>query len=515
MEINSNVINKNESQFLFEKSRSGKEGLFLPNRKLSHLDLAKAIPSNLKRSSEAHLPEVSEPELLRHFVNLSKKNFSVDTHFYPLGSCTMKYNPKIHEDIAQIPGFSFAHPLQPEAQVQGFLRVLGELAQALCQLTGMDEFSLQPAAGAHGELLGMMLTRAFHASRGEQKRNLVLVPDSSHGTNPASAAQYGYEVVQIPSNSKGCVDLAALASVLDDRVACLMLTNPNTLGLFETEILKVRDLVRLKGALLYYDGANLNALLGNVCPGNMGFDIVHLNLHKTFTTPHGGGGPGAGPVGVTKELAPFLPNPQIVQRDGKWMLDYNRPQSIGKVRSFFGNTGILLRAYVYIRMLGLEGLKRVSHDAVIAANYLKKKLGRVYELAHEESCMHEFVLSASELATRYGVHAGDIGKRLLDYGFHAPTVHFPLVVKEAIMIEPTETESKETLDAFCEAMFKIFKEVEETPELVKTAPHSMPITRPDEVNAARQPVLSFRDFKSDEGRPWDSQSRAKDNSSHV
>ncbi len=486
-----------ESKLLFEKSKSGKEGVFLPQRKFPEKDFSQLIPAALQRKEAAELPEVTEPELVRHFVNLSKKNFSVDTHFYPLGSCTMKYNPKIHEDVAALDGFAWVNPSQPEDQIQGTLQIFYELSRALCELTGMYEFTLQPAAGAHGELCGMMLTRAYHESRGEGKRHIVLVPDSSHGTNPASAAQYGYQVVQIPSNAKGRVDLKALEEAMTDQVACLMLTNPNTLGLFENDILKIREVVHKKGGLLYYDGANLNALLGAVRPGDMGFDIVHLNLHKTFTTPHGGGGPGAGPVGVTKALAPFLPVPVVIKKGDRYRFDYDRPKSIGKLRSFYGNAGILIRAYVYIRMLGIEGLKRVSHDAVLNANYLRKKLSSAYSNPHNEFCMHEFVLSISDLEAK-GVHAGDIGKRLLDYGIHAPTVHFPLVVKEALMIEPTETESKETLDTFVEIMLKILKEAQETPELVQKAPHTMPIGRPDEVQAARKPVLSFRDLKDDQ-----------------
>ncbi|MBI4368430.1 MAG: aminomethyl-transferring glycine dehydrogenase subunit GcvPB [Candidatus Omnitrophica bacterium] len=492
--------NTAESKLIFEKSKPDKEGVFLPERQFANLDFSKLIPAELQRKEPGNLPEITEPELIRHFVNLSKKNFSVDTHFYPLGSCTMKYNPKIHEEIAALDGFSWIHPTQTEDQTQGILQVFYELGRALCELTWMSEFSLQPAAGAHGELCGMMLTRAYHESRGEGKRNLVLVPDSSHGTNPASAAQYGYQVVQILSDARGRVDLKALGEAMNDRVACLMLTNPNTLGLFESDILKIRELVHQKGALLYYDGANLNALLGAVRPGDMGFDIVHLNLHKTFTTPHGGGGPGAGPVGVTKALAPFLPKPVIVRKaDGTYGWDHARPQSIGKIRSFFGNAGILIRAYVYIRMLGLEGLRRVSHDAVLNANYLRKKLSTAYVNPHNEYCMHEFVLSTSHLESKH-IQAGDIGKRLLDYGIHAPTVHFPLVVKEALMIEPTETESKETLDTFVEVMLKILKEAEETPELVRTAPHTMPIGRPDEVQAARKPILSYRDYQRDQSQ---------------
>jgi len=497
MSLDLKKTSKTDSRLLFEKSKPGKEGIFVPQRKFPEQDFTKIVSPDLQRKESSDLPEVSEPELVRHFVNLSKKNFSVDTHFYPLGSCTMKYNPKIHEDIAALDGFAWLHPLQSENQIQGTLEIFYDLQRALCELTGMHQFTLQPAAGAHGELCGMMLTKAYHKSRGQEKRHLVIVPDSSHGTNPASAAQYGYQVVQIPSNEKGRVDLAALEKALSDEVACLMLTNPNTLGLFETDILKIREMVHKKGALLYYDGANLNALLGAVRPGDMGFDIVHLNLHKTFTTPHGGGGPGAGPVGVSKTLEPFLPTPVIVRKDNRYAFDFNRPKSIGKIRSFYGNSGILIRAYVYIRMLGLEGLKRVSHDAVLNANYLRKKLSQAYLNPHNEFCMHEFVLSTSNFEAQ-GIHAGDIGKRLLDYGYHAPTVHFPLVVPEALMIEPTETESKETLDSFIDAMLKILKEIQESPELVKKAPHTMPIGRPDEVQAARKPILSFRDLKQDQ-----------------
>lgn len=486
-----------DSRLLLEKSRPGKEGAFLPKRKFQEFDFSRLIPQTLQRASPARLPEVTEPEIVRHFVNLSKKNFSVDSHFYPLGSCTMKYNPKIHEDMAGLEGFAWLNPLQPENQVQGMLQIFYELSQALTQLTGMAAFTLQPAAGAHGELCGMMITRAYHESRGDKKRTKVLVPDSSHGTNPASAAQYGYEVVQIPSNEKGRVDLKALEAACTDEVACLMLTNPNTLGLFENDILKIREVVHKKGALLYYDGANLNALLGTVRPGDMGFDIVHINLHKTFTTPHGGGGPGGGPVGVARALEPFLPVPVVIQKNGSYALDFNRPSSIGSIRSFYGSAGILVRAHTYIRMLGLEGLKRVSRDAVLNANYLRKKLSGAYPNPHDEFCMHEFVLSVNHLA-KQDIHAGDIGKRLLDYGIHAPTVHFPLVVKEALMIEPTETESKETLDGFIDVMLKILKEAQETPELVRNAPHTMPIGRPDEVQAARKPILSFRDFEREQ-----------------
>ena len=450
------------------------------------------LPEGLRRKRPLLFPELTEPEIMRHFVNLSKKNFSIDTHFYPLGSCSMKYNPKINEWAAALECFAAVHPMQPEAKTQGILRVFYELEQDLKQITGMDRFTLQPAAGAHGELTGMMLVRAYHTARGESKRRKVLVPDSSHGTNPASAALFGYHVVEIKSNARGRVDLDALTAHLDDETACLMLTNPNTLGLFEEDILEITKRVHEKGALLYYDGANLNALLGIARPGDMGFDIVHLNLHKTFSTPHGGGGPGSGPVGVKERLAPYLPVPLIEKQGNTYRMIYARENSIGRVKSFFGNTGMLLRAFVYIRTLGLSGLKQVSEDAILNANYLKEKLKKIFPIAVDEPCMHEFVLSIKNSKAK-GVHAGDIGKRLLDFGVHAPTVHFPLVVEEALMIEPTETESKETLDLFIEAMKQIAQEIEENPEKVILAPHTLPIRRPDEVLAARKPILSFKD----------------------
>ncbi|OGW82338.1 MAG: glycine dehydrogenase (aminomethyl-transferring) [Omnitrophica bacterium RIFCSPLOWO2_12_FULL_44_17] len=494
MNVESHINLEQDSKLLFEKSKPGKSGTPLPKRKFQNRNFGKLIPQSLQRASGARLPQLTESELIRHFINLSRKNFSVDTHFYPLGSCTMKYNPKINEDIAGLEGFSWIHPYQDISEVQGMLRILHELSTALSEITGMAEVSLQPAAGAHGELTGMMITRAYHLSRGDTKRTRVLVPDSSHGTNPASAGQCGFEVVQIPSNARGRVDLIALEAALDDRAACLMLTNPNTLGLFEDDILQICEAVHRKGALLYYDGANLNALVGNLRPGDMGFDIIHLNLHKTFSTPHGCGGPGAGPVGVSKTLIPFLPVPSIVKKDGQYGFDYNRPASIGKVKSFYGNVGVLIRAYVYIRMLGLDGLKRVSHDAVVNANYLRKKLSTIYNVPYNDFCMHEFVISTSNFDSK-GLHAGDFGKRLLDYGIHAPTVHFPLIVKEALMIEPTETESKEMLDRFVDVMRQIHREANESPDILKNAPYTTPISRPDEVLAARNPVLSFRDIE--------------------
>jgi glycine dehydrogenase subunit 2 len=407
----------------------------------------------------------------------------------------MKYNPKINEDMAAQAKFVHLHPYQPEQTLQGILSIFLDLEQWLKMLTGMDRFSLQPAAGAHGELLGMMIVKAHHRAAGDSKRRKVIVPDSSHGTNPASAALYGFEVVTIPSNERGRVDLHELAKVTDEQTACLMLTNPNTLGLFENEILEVQKILHQKGALLYYDGANMNALLGIARPGDMGFDIVHLNLHKTFSTPHGGGGPGAGPVGVKKRLEKFLPAPLLKKEGNQYGLDYNLPESVGKIKSFYGNAGVLLRAYAYIRRLGLEGLKQVSRDAIINANYLRKKLNGSFVIPYPEFCMHEFVVSA-EAQNASGIHATDIAKRLLDYGFYAPTVYFPLIVKEAMMIEPTETESKETLDEFARVLIEIDRESRETPETLKLAPHTLPISRPDEVAAARNPILTYRDLLS-------------------
>ncbi len=481
-----------DDRLIFEKSRPGRKGSGLPETHCLKESASARLDAKFRRKQELLFPEVSEPEVIRHYVNLSRKNFSIDTHFYPLGSCTMKYNPKLNEWAAALEGFSAVHPLQPAETTQGFLEVFYNLEQALKAMTGMDCFTLQPAAGAHGELTGMMLVHAYHESRSDKKRRKVIVPDSSHGTNPATAALLGYEVVTIRSNAGGRVDMAELRKNLDNQTACLMLTNPNTLGLFEVDIQEITRLVHEAGALLYYDGANLNALLGVVRPGDMGFDIVHLNLHKTFSTPHGGGGPGAGPVGVKAYLAPFLPGPLVEKKDGRYRFVTEPKTSIGRIKSFFGNSGILLRAYTYILTLGRAGIIKISDDAILNANYLKEKLKHVFPLAVDEPCMHEFVLTLKK-AKEKGIHAGDVGKRLLDYGFHAPTVHFPLVVEDALMIEPTESESRETLDRFVEVMKQIAREIEETPELVRGAPWTLPIGRPDEVRAARNPVLTYRD----------------------
>jgi glycine dehydrogenase subunit 2 len=481
-----------DDRLSFEKSNAGRRGAKLPASRFCKKKPIESLSPIYRRKRPLEFPEMTEPEIVRHFVNLSRKNFSIDTHFYPLGSCSMKYNPKINEWAAAMDCFAAVHPMQSESTTQGMLEVFYELEQYLKTITGMDRFTLQPAAGAHGELTGMMLVRAYHTSRGETKRRKVLVPDSSHGTNPASAALFNYHVVELKSNSRGRVDVATLMEHLDDETACLMLTNPNTLGLFEEDVQEIAKRVHEKGALLYYDGANLNALLGIARPGDMGFDIVHLNLHKTFSTPHGGGGPGSGPVGVKSRLIPYLPVPLIDKVGDRYKMIYEQKDSIGRVKSFFGNTGMLLRAYVYIRTLGLSGLKQISEYAIINANYLKERLKKIYPIAVDEPCMHEFVLSLKN-GKALDVHAGDVGKRLLDLGIHAPTVHFPLVVEEALMIEPTESESKDTLDRFIEAMVQIATEMQNDPQKVRSAPHTLPIKRPDEVLAARKPILSYRD----------------------
>jgi glycine dehydrogenase subunit 2 len=428
---------------------------------------------------------------VRHVLALSRRQVGVDSTFYPLGSCTMKYNPKVNEAVAREPGFCALHPLQPASSVQGMLEVMYELERGLCEITGMDEVTLAPLAGAHGELTGIMLIKAYHESRGDTKRKKILVPTAAHGTNPASAALCGYEIVAIPGTDDGEVDIGGLDKALDDTVAGLMLTNPNTLGLFETQIRVIQRKVHEAGGLLYYDGANLNAILGVARPGDMGFDVVHLNLHKTFSTPHGGGGPGAGPVGVKERLRPFLPVP-FVKRAGKgYELSEDRPKTIGRVSSFQGNVGVLLRAYTYMRRLGSDGLPQAGKHAVLNAAYVLKRLEKTYKRPMQSPCMHEFVLQPTEEMLAKGVRTLHIAKRLIDYGYHPPTIYFPLVLKEAIMIEPTETESKGTLDAFCEVMEKIAAEALATPELVINAPHTAPVGRVDETKAAKDLDLRF------------------------
>lgn len=461
------------------------------------------LPTKMLRKQEAILPEVSEIDVVRHFTRISQLNFCVDTNFYPLGSCTMKYNPKINEEAARMEGFTKSHPYQPIEHCQGILKLLYDLEQMLKSISGMSAFTLQPAAGAHGELTGMLIIRAYMEKKGET-RHKIIVPDSAHGTNPASAALCGYEVESIQSNTEGLVDIKKLKESFTRDTAALMITNPNTLGLFEKDILEICKIAHDAGGLVYCDGANMNALLGIARPGDMGVDILHLNLHKTFSTPHGGGGPGAGPIGVTKELEPFLPIPRIekiiVGANGRsplrssvadlFHLNYDYPDSIGRVRTFYGHVGMMIRAYTYLLSLGKEGVCKVGEYAVLNANYLRHKLKKYYYIPYGSTCMHEFVISAKKQKGK-GASALDIAKKLLDYGFHAPTIYFPLIVEEAMMIEPTETESRETLDAFADAMIQIATDIEQQPETVHNTPQTTPIGRPDEVKAAREPKLRW------------------------
>jgi glycine dehydrogenase subunit 2 len=478
-----------EKALIFEMSKPGRIASSIPACDVPETNIEDLIPAQFLREKPAELPEVSELDLMRHYTQLSQRNHGVDSGFYPLGSCTMKYNPKINEDVARYPGFAHLHPYQPEEMVQGALELLYHLQNDLAEITGMDAVTLQPAAGAHGEWTGLMMIRAYHESRGE-KRTKVIVPDSAHGTNPASATVAGFETITIPSNEKGLVDIEALRKAVGPDTAALMLTNPNTLGLFEENIVEIAEIVHEAGGLLYYDGANANAILGYSRPGDMGFDVVHLNLHKTFTTPHGGGGPGAGPVGVKSILKPFLPKPIVVKDGDRFKLDYEIPNSIGRVKPFYGNFGILVRAFTYIRTMGPEGLKKVSEYAVLNANYMMSKLKPYYDLPYDQVCKHEFVLSGKR-QKKLGVRTLDIAKRLLDFGYHPPTIYFPLIVEECLMIEPTETESKETLDQFIDVMIQIAKEAEENPSLVQEAPHNTVVGRLDEVTAARKPVLRY------------------------
>jgi glycine dehydrogenase subunit 2 len=473
---------------IYEKSRSGRRGVGLPRLDVPLKPLEELIPKEILRTEPPRLPEVSQPDLVRHYTKLSKLNYGVDDGLYPLGSCTMKYNPKVNEDLAKLPQFKLAHPLQGEELSQGILRLMFQLGELLKRIVGMAGITLQPVAGAHGELTGMFLIKRYFEERGELgKRTKILLPDSAHGTNPASAHTAGFEVIETRSDERGMVDLAELRKNMDEKVAGIMLTVPNTLGIFEEDILEITEIVHQHGGLCYFDGANLNSILGRARPGDMGIDIVHFNLHKTFSTPHGGGGPGAGPVAVAEKLEPYLPVP-VVARDGeRYYLDYDRPRSIGRVHSFYGNFAVMVKAYAYIRMLGDEGLRAVSGSAVLNANYLKERLKKTYRLPYDRLCKHEFVLSGKGLGR--DVHTLDIAKRLLDFGFHPPTIYFPLIVEEALMIEPTETVSKEELDRFIEVLDRIAREAKEQPELLKEAPHITPVRRLDEVRAARQPVL--------------------------
>jgi len=479
-----------DEKLIFEVSRPGRQGYSLPKLDLHPQPLEKLLPPSYVRDDIPGFPEVSEVEVVRHFTRLSTWNYGIDTGLYPLGSCTMKYNPKINEKVSTLEEFTISHPYQPEELSQGNLEVMKTLEELLAEITGMDRVSLQVAAGAHGELVGLMLIRAYHDSQGEKKVK-VLIPDSAHGTNPASAYFAGYQVQEIPSNPKGCIDLDHLRQVVTQDVAALMLTNPNTLGLFEEEILQIADLIHHSGGLIYCDGANMNALMGIAKPGDMGIDVLHLNLHKTFSTPHGGGGPGGGAVAVKRVLEPLLPVPLIEKGERGYYLNYDRLQSIGKVRSFYGNFAVMVKALAYILTMGAEGLRRVSEAAVVNANYIRKKLAGIYHLPYDRPSMHEVVFSDKIQAAR-GVRTIDIAKRLMDYGFHPPTVYFPLIVHGALMIEPTETESMEELDAFIEAMKSIAREAEENPELVRSAPHLTKVSRLDEVAAARKPVLRWK-----------------------
>ena len=474
---------------IFERSRPGRTGYRLPEIDVPESILSSIYPQEVLRPELPTLPEVSEPEIIRHYTMLSHSNHSIDLGFYPLGSCTMKYNPKINDIVAG--RFAEFHPMQPEETIQGMLELMYNVIRDLCEITGMDEGTLQPFAGAHGEFTGMKIFRAYFNDRGEPERRVLLVPDSAHGTNPASAHLAGFEVQEIPSTPQGLIDLEAIEPFLNERLAGVMLTNPNTLGLFESEVSEVADRIHRVGGLLYYDGANLNAIVGRAKPGHMGFDVVHVNLHKTFSTPHGGGGPGSGPVFVNKRLAPFLPNPRLVKRGSVFALDTGEEKSIGRISGFHGNIGVVVRAYAYLLTMGSDGLRAVSELAVLNANYLKAGIKPYFDLDDGGICKHEFVLSAKRFKDRTGASAMDIAKRLLDFGVHSPTVYFPINVPEAIMIEPTETETRETLDSFIEIIAQIVTEAENNPDLLRGAPHTTPIGRVDEVRAARNPVLAW------------------------
>ncbi|HEV3128165.1 MAG TPA: aminomethyl-transferring glycine dehydrogenase subunit GcvPB [Solirubrobacteraceae bacterium] len=485
---------------IFERSRPGRRAFVAPAVGVPERPLDELIPPALRRAEPPRLPEVSEPEIVRHFNRLSQRNFDLDTGFYPLGSCTMKHNPKLHERVAALPGHAQLHPLQDPARAQGALELMWRLQAALAEIAGLPHVSLQPSAGSHGELAGVLLTQAYHEDRGE-RRTKVLTPDTAHGTNPATVTMAGYELVKLGTDRHGNVDLDDLRAKVDGDVACLMLTNPSTLGLFETGIEEIAAVVHEVGATLYYDGANLNAIMGITRPGDMGFDIVHFNLHKSFTQPHGGGGPGAGPIAVSDRIEPFLPRPQVIRRTSQgngsepaYDLDYERPKSIGRLRGFQGNYGVFVRSYAYIRSLGAPGLREVSEVAVLNANYLLARLrqeGVVEYLpaAHERLCMHEFVLSGGPMKRELGIRTLDLAKRLLDHGVHPPTVYFPLIVDEALLVEPTETETKETLDRFAGVIAEILREARNDPEVARNAPYTTPVRRLDEAAAARRPVV--------------------------
>jgi glycine dehydrogenase subunit 2 len=479
---------------IFEIGAPGRRGATLPALDVPEQPIDDLIPAALQRQTPAPLPEVSEIELVRHYTRLSQRNVGVDSIFYPLGSCTMKYNPKINEEIQALPGFARIHPLQDESTVQGAIQLLYELEQYLCEIAGMARFTLQPAAGAHGEITGLMVIKAYHESRGDTKRSIILIPDNAHGTNPASASLADYQIIEVPSDRRGNMDIAALQAVLAERgsaVAGIMMTNPNTLGVFDENIETIARMVHEAGGQLYYDGANANAILGITRPGDMGFDVVHLNLHKTCSVPHGGGGPGAGPIGVKAHLVPFLPGPLPAKNEQGYFWEAAGAQSIGRVRANYGNFLALVRAYTYIRFHGPDGLRHVSDSAVLNANYIMEALKDVYELPYDRTCMHECVLSARRQREEHDVHATDIAKRLIDFDIHPPTIYFPLIVPEALMIEPTETETKETLDHFIAVMRQIAEEAEANPGVLHEAPHHTPVGRLDQTLAARKPDLCW------------------------
>jgi len=480
-----------EKALVFEISRPGRKAYSLPKCDVPEEKIDELIPRDFLRTVSPKLPEVSELDAVRHFTQLSQRNHGVDSGFYPLGSCTMKYNPKVNEAVSRMDGFTKTHPYQPDNTVQGSLELMYLMDQMLSEITGMDRVTLQPAAGAHGEMTGLMVIKAYHNHRGDTKRTKIIIPDAAHGTNPASAAVAGFDVIEVKSNERGGVDVEALKGLVSDEIAGLMLTNPNTLGLFEENIQEIADIIHKAGGLLYYDGANANAILGITRPGDMGFDVVHLNLHKTFSTPHGGGGPGSGPVGVKKDLVPYLPKPVVEYKDNRYFLDHDRPLSIGKVKAFYGNFNVVVKAFAYILSMGGEGLKQVSEAAVLNANYIAHKLKGLYLLPYDRICMHECVLSGQNQKDK-GVSTLDMAKRLLDFGYHPPTIYFPLIVHEALMIEPTESESKETLDEFIGVLRQIASEVETDPETVKSAPHTTVVARLDEASAARNPVLRWK-----------------------
>jgi glycine dehydrogenase subunit 2 len=486
---------------IYEKSVEGRRAATMPEAGVPEPPIEELIPGNLLRESPADLPEIAEPEIVRHYNRISRRNFDLDTGFYPLGSCTMKHNPRLNERVAALPGHARLHPAQEPRRAQGALELMWLLQQSLSEICGLPHVSLQPSAGSHGELAGLLLTRAYHADRGEE-RHKVLTPDTAHGTNPATVTMAGYEVVKLASNERGGIDLDDLRGKADDDVACLMLTNPNTLGLFDENIAEIAEIVHEAGGTLYYDGANLNAIMGHTRPGDMGFDIVHVNLHKTFSQPHGGGGPGAGPIACSDRIEPYLPRPQVVRREPQnggepsFDLDFDRPKSIGRLRGFQGNFGVFVRSYAYILSLGADGLQEASETAVLNANYLLKRMsetkaGKYTPVAFDRRCMHEFVLSGAHARRELDVKTLDIAKRLLDYGMHPPTVYFPLLVDEALMVEPTETETRETLDAFAEAIEAILTEAEEDPGIAQKAPYTTPVRRLDEVAANRNPVVRF------------------------